>query len=72
MNQHWSRLALYLYLAFGAGLFVLEIIGLRSDTDSFPSITQMTVAVMEAKWWMIAIVFGFICWLLIHFIRRII
>lgn len=71
MNPQWSKIALYFYLAFGVGLFALEIIGLRSDKDRWPTITEMTILAIRWKWWIAIIIFGFLGWLFVHFARRI-
>lgn len=70
MKPEWSRVILYLWLAFGVFGFVLELIGLHNDDDNLPPLTTIVVQTIRQHWWVGLLVFGFIGWLGVHFGRR--
>lgn len=71
MNPAWSKIALFIWLGLGVGLLISELVGLHRDNDGWPTLTEITVAAIKAKWWIGIFVFGFLFWLIIHFGRRV-
>lgn len=72
MRETWSRWAAVIVLAQVAGLIVYEVYALHNKTDSWPTITALSVAAMKEHWWATVAILGTLGWLLVHFIKRLV
>lgn len=71
MKPEYSKWGAVIVLAQVVGLIIYEVYALHSKTDSWATITSMSVAVMKEHWWATVAILGTLGWLIFHFARRI-